>query len=42
MGAIGIFHWHSPSRRTMGLESTLPVIEISTRNISWGVKAAGA
>jgi hypothetical protein len=41
-GVIWIFHWHNPSGRTMALRSTQPQIEISTRNISWGVKAAGA
>ena len=35
-GIIGIFHWHNPSGRIMALG------EMSTRNISWGVKAAGA
>jgi hypothetical protein len=38
----GIFHWHNHSGRTMALDSTQPLTEISTRNISWGVKAAGA
>jgi hypothetical protein len=38
----GIFHWHNPSGRTMALGSTQPLTEMSTRNISWGVKAAGA
>ena len=32
----------NPSRRTMVLGLTQTVIEMSTRNISWGVKAAGA
>ena len=41
-GVIGIFHWHNPSGRTVTLESTQPLTEMSTRNISWGVKAAGA
>jgi hypothetical protein len=41
-GAIGIFHWHDPFGRTMALGSTEPLTKISTRNISWGVKAAGA
>jgi len=41
-GAIGIFHWHNPSDRTMALGLTQPLIEMSTRSISWGVKAAGA
>jgi len=30
------------SGRTMSLELTRPLIEMSTRNISWGVKAVGA
>jgi hypothetical protein len=41
-GVIGIFHWHNPVGRTMALGSTQPLTEMSTRNISWGVKAAGA
>jgi hypothetical protein len=41
-GVIGIFHWHNPFGRTMALGSTQPLTEMSTRNISWGVKAAGA
>ena len=36
-----IFHWHNSSGRTMALGLTQPVTEKSTRNISWGVKAAG-
>ena len=36
-GVIGIFHWHNHSSRTMALGSTQPLIEMSTRNISWGV-----
>ena len=40
-GVIGIFHWHNPSGRTVALESTQPLTEMSTGNISWGVKAAG-
>ena len=28
--------------RTVALGSTQPLTEMSTRNISWGVKAAGA
>jgi hypothetical protein len=35
---FGIF----PSNRTMDLGSIQPVTEMNTRNISWGVKAAGA
>jgi hypothetical protein len=38
---IGIFHWYNPVGRTMALGSTQPLTEMSTRNISWGVKAAG-
>jgi hypothetical protein len=41
-GSIGIFHWHNPFGRTMALGSTQHLTEMSTRNISWGVKAAGA
>ena len=33
---------HNPSGRTMALGWTLSLIEMSTRNIFWGVKAAGA
>ena len=41
-GVIGIFLGHNPSGRTMTLGLTQPVTEMSTRNISWGVKASGA
>ena len=41
-GVVGIFHWRNPSGLTMALGSTQPLTEMSTRNISWGVKAAGA
>jgi hypothetical protein len=41
-GVTGNFHRHNPSYRTMALGSTQPLTEMSTRNISWGVKAAGA
>ena len=41
-GVTGIFHWHYPSGCTMALGSTQPLTEMSTRNISWGVKAASA
>jgi hypothetical protein len=37
-GVIEIFHWHNPSGRTMSLGLTQPVIETSTRNISWGLR----
>jgi hypothetical protein len=33
---------HDPVCRTMALGSTQPLTEMSTRNISWGVNAAGA
>jgi len=36
--APGIFHWHNSSGRTMALGSTQPLTEMSTRNISWGLK----
>ena len=41
-GVIGIFRWYNPSGRIMALKLTQPLAEMSTRNISWGVKAAGA
>jgi hypothetical protein len=41
-GVIGIFHWHNPYGRTMALGLTQPLTEMSTKNISWVVKAAGA
>ena len=41
-GVIGIFQWHNPSGRTMAPRSTQPPTKMSTRNISWGVKVAGA
>jgi hypothetical protein len=41
-GVIGIFHWQNPSSRTMALGSAQPLTEMSTRNICWGVYAAGA
>jgi hypothetical protein len=37
-----IFQWHNPVCRTMALGSTQPLTEMITRNISLGVKAAGA
>jgi hypothetical protein len=39
---IGIFHWHNPAGRTMALGLTQPLTEMSTRNISWRWKVAGA
>jgi len=41
-GFIGIFHWHNPFSCTMALGLTQPLIEMSTRNISWGIKVASA
>ena len=41
-GVIGIFHWCNPSGRTMVLGLTQPLTEMNTRNISWGLKLAGA
>ena len=34
--------WLNPSGRTMALGSTHPLTNMSTRCISWGIKAAGA
>jgi hypothetical protein len=41
-GVVGIFHRRFRSCRTMALESTQPLTEMSTRNISCGVKAVSA
>jgi hypothetical protein len=41
-GVTGIFHWHIPSGRTVALGSTQLITEVSSRNISWGVKSVGA
>ena len=38
---IGIFHTRNTSDRTMTLGSIQPLREMSTRNISWGVKTVG-
>jgi hypothetical protein len=35
---ITIFHWHNPSGRTAALWSTQPLTDMSTRNISWGLR----
>jgi hypothetical protein len=37
-----ILHWRNPSGRTVSLSSTQSLTEMSTRNISLVVKAAGA
>ena len=42
MVSLEFFHWHNLSGRTMALGLPQPLKEMSTRNISWGVKAAGA
>jgi hypothetical protein len=39
---IGIFHSLNPSGRAMDLVLAQPLTGMSTRNISWGVKSAGA
>ena len=39
---IGIFHWHNPSGHTMALDSTQPLTEMNTWNISCEVKTACA
>jgi len=39
---IRIFHGNNPPGRIMALELTQPLTEISTKNISWRVKAVGA
>jgi len=41
-GVTGIFHGHNPTGCTMAMGLTQPLTEMSTRNIFWGVKAAGA
>jgi hypothetical protein len=41
-GVTGIFYWHNPSIHTTTLRSTQPLTEMSTRNILWWVKVAGA
>jgi hypothetical protein len=41
-GATGIFHVHNISGRITALRSTLPLTKVSSRNISCGVKVAGA
>jgi hypothetical protein len=38
----GIFHWQNPSGRNMALGLTQSLTEMSTRNIFWGAKTAGA
>ena len=40
-GATGIFHWHNPYGHINGPGVESASNRMSTRNISWGVKAAG-
>ena len=40
-GVIGIFNTFNHSGRTFVMLSTHPLTEMSTKDISWGVKAAG-
>jgi hypothetical protein len=42
MVSVGIVRWRNPSGSTVDLGLTQPLTEMSTRNISWGVKVAGA
>ena len=41
-GVIGIFRWRIPFGCRMVLGLTQPLTELSSRDISYGVKAAGA
>jgi hypothetical protein len=41
-GIIAIFHSFHPSGRNTALGSTHPLKEMSTRNISWRIKATNA
>ena len=41
-GVIDIFHYLNASGLTIVLELTQPLKEMSTRNVSWWVKAASA
>ena len=40
-GVIENFYRHNPSGHTVALGSTQPLTVMSTRDVSWGVKAAG-
>ena len=40
--SMRILHWHNHSGCTVALEVNYPLTEMSTRHISWGIKAAGA
>jgi hypothetical protein len=39
---VHAIHLFNPSGCTMALGATQPLSEMSTKNISWGVNAAGA
>jgi hypothetical protein len=41
-GVFQIFHRHNAFTRTTALGWTQPLTEMSTRNLPWGIKAAGA
>ena len=41
-GVTEIFQGHNPNSHTKAMGSTKPLTEMSTRNISWVAKAAGA
>jgi hypothetical protein len=41
-GVTGIFQWLNPYGRIVSLGSTQPLTEMSTRDLPWGVKTAGA
>jgi hypothetical protein len=41
-GVVWSFHCLIPSGRTMALGTSQPLTEISTRDISWWIKAVGA
>jgi len=41
-GLMEFFHRHNPSGRTMAMGLAQPLTEMSTRNISCGVKTTGA
>ena len=42
MVSLDFFHLHNPSSHAMTLRSAQLLTEMSTRTVSWGVKAAGA
>jgi len=40
-GITGMFGTHNTSRQAMAPGATQPLTEMSTRNISWSIKATG-